>query len=183
MLHRVPLVHTAPMARTTQGTARVSPAPPPPAAIAQRDRRQPQAQCVRWGISAWAAPVTRCHARRVDMLRRRQRRCAPSASQGPCQEQMGRRRAQTAAQGRSRLPLELPHALTARRVDMLRRRQRRCAPSARRASTRQKRERPRTRLAQSASSVPSQSTQVRPAAHATRPPAACASGEALHAGA
>ena len=32
---------------------------PPPAAFAHRDRRQPQAHCVRWGIIAWVAPVTK----------------------------------------------------------------------------------------------------------------------------
>ena len=31
---------------------------PPPAAFAQRGRRQPQAHCARWDISAWAAPMT-----------------------------------------------------------------------------------------------------------------------------
>ena len=37
--------------------ARVSLAPPPLAAIAQRGRRQPQARCVRWGIIVWVEPV------------------------------------------------------------------------------------------------------------------------------
>ena len=75
ILHHVLLVHSAPMARTTSGTARVSPATPAatlhllghnlahharprPAATARQDQIQPGALYVPWAISAQAVPVT-----------------------------------------------------------------------------------------------------------------------------